>query len=168
MPTYAHDTDAGMDVYALDDYTIAPGETKLHPTGFKIAIPTGYELQVRPKSGRCLKTKLRIAISRNNRCRLSWWSRHHHRECRASHQRYRVWFWRKRQTDYYVNSSWRILYNLVKAKSSRSLYWVLFPRQASSRLKNWQKPVIEMEASGVRVWSEQNKTWWNSRRAGTR
>lgn len=61
IPTYAHDTDAGMDVYALDDYTIAPGETKLIPTGFKIAIPTGYELQVRPKSGRCLKTKLRIA-----------------------------------------------------------------------------------------------------------
>ena len=61
MPTYAHDTDAGMDVYALDDYTIAPGETKLIPTGFKIAIPTGYELQVRPKSGRCLKTKLRVA-----------------------------------------------------------------------------------------------------------
>lgn len=61
MPTYAHDTDAGMDVYALDDYTIAPGETKLIPTGFKVAIPVGYELQVRPKSGRCLKTKLRIA-----------------------------------------------------------------------------------------------------------
>lgn len=61
IPTYAHDTDAGMDVYALDDYTIAPGETKLIPTGFKVAIPTGYELQVRPKSGRCLKTKLRVA-----------------------------------------------------------------------------------------------------------
>ena len=61
MPTYAHDTDAGMDVYALDDYTIAPGETKLIPTGFKVAVPTGYELQVRPKSGRCLKTKLRIS-----------------------------------------------------------------------------------------------------------
>ena len=61
IPNYAHDTDAGMDVYALDDYTIAPGETKLIPTGFKVAIPVGYELQVRPKSGRCLKTKLRVA-----------------------------------------------------------------------------------------------------------
>lgn len=61
MPTYAHDTDAGMDVYALDDYTINPGETKLIPTGIKVAIPVGYELQVRPKSGRCLKTKLRVA-----------------------------------------------------------------------------------------------------------
>ena len=61
MPTYAHLTDSGMDVYALEDITIAPGETKLIPTGLKVAIPSGYELQVRPKSGRCLKTKLRIA-----------------------------------------------------------------------------------------------------------
>ena len=61
MPTYAHLTDSGMDVYALEDITIAPGETKLVPTGLKVAIPAGYELQVRPKSGRCLKTKLRVA-----------------------------------------------------------------------------------------------------------
>lgn len=61
MPTYAHLTDSGMDVYALNDITIAPGETKLVPTGIKVAIPAGYELQVRPKSGRCLKTKLRVA-----------------------------------------------------------------------------------------------------------
>ena len=61
IPTYAHLTDSGMDVYALEDVTIAPGETKLIPTGIKVAIPAGYELQVRPKSGRCLKTKLRIA-----------------------------------------------------------------------------------------------------------
>lgn len=60
-PTYAHLTDSGLDVYALEDITIAPGETKLIPTGLKVAIPAGYELQVRPKSGRCLKTKLRIA-----------------------------------------------------------------------------------------------------------
>lgn len=61
MPAYAHLTDAGMDVYALEDITIQPGETKLIPTGIKMAIPNGYEVQVRPKSGRCLKTKLRIA-----------------------------------------------------------------------------------------------------------
>ena len=61
VPTYAHLTDSGMDVYALEDITIAPGETKLIPTGLKVAIPSGYELQVRPKSGRCLKTKLRVA-----------------------------------------------------------------------------------------------------------
>jgi dUTP pyrophosphatase len=58
---YKHKGDSGMDVYALDDYIIAPGETKLIPTGIKMAIPLGYEIQVRPKSGRALKTKLRVA-----------------------------------------------------------------------------------------------------------
>ena len=61
MPTYAHLTDAGMDIYLTEDVTIHPGETKLIPTGIKVAIPLGYELQVRPKSGRSLKSKLRIA-----------------------------------------------------------------------------------------------------------
>jgi dUTP pyrophosphatase len=61
MPQYANATDSGMDVYALEDYTINPGETLLVPTGIKMAIPAGYEIQVRPKSGRALKTKLRVA-----------------------------------------------------------------------------------------------------------
>ena len=61
IPTYAHLTDAGMDIYLTEDVTIHPGETKLIPTGIKVAIPLGYELQVRPKSGRSLKSKLRIA-----------------------------------------------------------------------------------------------------------
>ena len=61
MPEYAHIDDSGMDLYALEDYTIHPGETKLIPTGLKFAIPNGYELQIRPTSGRCLKTKLRVA-----------------------------------------------------------------------------------------------------------
>lgn len=61
MPAYAHPSDAGMDVFATEEITINPGETKLVPLGIKVAIPLGYELQVRPKSGRCLKTKLRVA-----------------------------------------------------------------------------------------------------------
>lgn len=61
VPQYANTTDSGMDVYALDDITVAPGETVLVPTGVKMAIPVGYEIQVRPKSGRALKTKLRVA-----------------------------------------------------------------------------------------------------------
>lgn len=61
MPTYAHLTDAGADIYANEDITIAAGETVLIPTGIKVAVPQGYELQVRPKSGISLKTKLRIA-----------------------------------------------------------------------------------------------------------
>lgn len=60
MPAYAHLTDAGMDVYALEDITINPGETKLIPLGIKVALPAGYELQVRPKSGVTLRTKLRV------------------------------------------------------------------------------------------------------------
>lgn len=61
IPQYANISDSGMDVYALEDITIHPGETKLVATGIKIALPPGYELQVRPKSGRALKTKLRVA-----------------------------------------------------------------------------------------------------------
>lgn len=61
MPAYAKVGDAGMDVFALEDIEIEPGETKLIPLGIKVAIPLGYELQVRPKSGRALKTKLRVA-----------------------------------------------------------------------------------------------------------
>lgn len=63
MPEYAHPDDSGMDIYAVDDYVIHPGETKLIPTGIKVAVPNGYEIQIRPKSGRALKTKMRIANS---------------------------------------------------------------------------------------------------------
>lgn len=61
MPEYAHLSDSGLDIYALEDIVVKPGETKLVKTGLKVAIPLGYELQVRPKSGRALKTKLRVA-----------------------------------------------------------------------------------------------------------
>lgn len=61
MPTYARNGDAGLDVYSMIDADIAPGETLLVPTGIKVAIPYGYELQVRDKSGIALKTKLRVA-----------------------------------------------------------------------------------------------------------
>ena len=61
MPEYAHMSDSGLDVYAVEDVRINPGETVLVKTGLKVAIPIGYELQVRPKSGRALKTKMRVA-----------------------------------------------------------------------------------------------------------
>ena len=61
MPIYAHETDAGLDIYSTEDINIFPGETILIKTGLKVAIPVGYELQVRPKSGISLKTKLRVA-----------------------------------------------------------------------------------------------------------
>lgn len=63
LPKYARAGDAGMDVYAVEDSVILPGETKMIPTGIKVAIPLGYELQVRPRSGQSAKTKLRVANS---------------------------------------------------------------------------------------------------------
>ena len=60
-PTYARDTDAGMDIRSPQEYTIAPGETIIIPTGIKCAIPEGYALLIQPRSGQSVKTKLRIA-----------------------------------------------------------------------------------------------------------
>lgn len=61
IPTYAHSTDAGADIYAIEDITLKPHETVIVPTGLKVAIPSGYEIQIRPRSGLSLKTNLRIA-----------------------------------------------------------------------------------------------------------
>ncbi len=55
LPSYAHRGDAGVDLYAAVDKVLAPGERALIPTGLKMAIPHGYEGQVRPKSGLALK-----------------------------------------------------------------------------------------------------------------
>lgn len=61
LPKYAHDTDAGADITSIEDIEILSGETKLIKTGLALEIPTGYEVQVRPRSGLSLKTSLRIA-----------------------------------------------------------------------------------------------------------
>lgn len=61
LPFYANETDAGMDVRASEDFLIAPGQTIVVKTGLKIAIPEGFEIQVRPRSGCSLKTPLRVA-----------------------------------------------------------------------------------------------------------
>ena len=61
IPVYAKPGDAGMDIYALEDFEVAPGERKIIKTGLKVAIPRGYELQVRPRSGTSVKTALRVA-----------------------------------------------------------------------------------------------------------
>lgn len=55
IPAYAHEGDAGVDLYSAADIEIMPGCRALIPTGIKIAIPTGYEGQVRPKSGLAMK-----------------------------------------------------------------------------------------------------------------
>ena len=61
VPFYAHSGDAGMDLRANADLDIAPGETKIIPTGFKAAIPSGYMVDIRPRSGLNAKTPLRVA-----------------------------------------------------------------------------------------------------------
>jgi len=63
LPKYAKEGDAGLDIYALEDYTIKPGETKIIPTGIKVAIPKGYAILIQPRSGQSAKTKLRITNS---------------------------------------------------------------------------------------------------------
>lgn len=63
IPIYTSAEDAGMDIRSYEDIVVKPHETKLISTGFKIAIPNGYEVQIRPRSGLSLKTNLRIANS---------------------------------------------------------------------------------------------------------
>jgi dUTP pyrophosphatase len=55
LPSYASDGAAGLDVVAAEALTLAPGARHAVPTGFAIAIPEGYEVQVRPRSGLALK-----------------------------------------------------------------------------------------------------------------
>lgn len=55
LPAYATDGAAGMDVVAAENVTLAPGARHAVATGFAIAIPPGFEVQVRPRSGLALK-----------------------------------------------------------------------------------------------------------------
>jgi dUTP pyrophosphatase len=55
LPDYATAGAAGMDVVAAEDITLAPGARAAISTGFALAIPNGYEVQVRPRSGLALK-----------------------------------------------------------------------------------------------------------------
>ncbi|MFP4056435.1 MAG: dUTP diphosphatase [Candidatus Brocadiia bacterium] len=61
-PRYMSEHASGMDVCAAVDepLTIAPGEVRLVPTGLTLAIPRGYEVQVRPRSGLALKHGLTV------------------------------------------------------------------------------------------------------------
>ena len=61
LPAYATNGSAAMDIYSPEEYTIAPGETIVIPTGLKVNIPIGYALIIQPRSGMSRKTKLRIA-----------------------------------------------------------------------------------------------------------
>ncbi len=58
LPTYATEQSAGMDLTAALEEAIelGPGDRLLIPTGLSIALPKGYEAQVRPRSGLALET----------------------------------------------------------------------------------------------------------------
>ncbi|AUW59807.1 dUTP diphosphatase [Sphingobium sp. SCG-1] len=55
LPAYATEGAAGMDIVAAEELDLAPGARHAVATGFAIAIPDGYEVQVRPRSGLALK-----------------------------------------------------------------------------------------------------------------
>jgi len=60
IPTYGHHDDACCDLYVVEDYLIPAGQRRLLRTGIAIEIPTGYEVQIRPRSGLALKYGLTI------------------------------------------------------------------------------------------------------------
>ena len=63
MPSYAHASDAGMDVRSVRELVIPPGGRALVPTGLVVNLPAGYEAQVRPRSGLALKAGVTVLNS---------------------------------------------------------------------------------------------------------
>lgn len=63
VPKYQSTDAAGFDFHTLEEFTLRPGETKKIETGLAFEIPRGFEIQVRPRSGNSLKTKMRVANS---------------------------------------------------------------------------------------------------------
>ena len=65
VPSYGTEFSAGADVYTCieKDITIKAGEVALVPTGISIEIPTGYEVQIRPRSGLALKNSIFVLNS---------------------------------------------------------------------------------------------------------
>jgi dUTP pyrophosphatase len=65
LPTYAHGPgeDAGLDLHALEDTVLEPGNPALVATGLSIELPPGYEAQIRPRSGLALKHAITLPNS---------------------------------------------------------------------------------------------------------
>ena len=61
-PHYGSEEAAGADLraYLKESITLAPGESKLIQTGIKLAIPKGYEMQIRPRSGLAFKSGITV------------------------------------------------------------------------------------------------------------
>ncbi|NGX47874.1 MAG: Deoxyuridine 5'-triphosphate nucleotidohydrolase [Chlamydiae bacterium] len=62
IPTYGSEHAAGADLRCCsrEEITIEPGETALVPTGIRMAIPDGFEVQIRPRSGLALKSQITV------------------------------------------------------------------------------------------------------------
>ena len=54
-PKYKYHGDAGMDIYSATSCTITPGKWKVIPSGLRFAVPYGFEMQIRPRSGLAAK-----------------------------------------------------------------------------------------------------------------
>ncbi len=63
IPSYQTNEAAGFDLHSIDELIIKAGERALVKTGFAIALPSGYELQVRPRSGLALKNGITVLNS---------------------------------------------------------------------------------------------------------
>jgi dUTP pyrophosphatase len=63
IPFYAHEGDAGLDLFSVDRVLIKPMERKLIHTGIKIQLPKGTEAQIRPRSGLALKNGITLLNS---------------------------------------------------------------------------------------------------------
>lgn len=62
LPTRTHTTDAGLDIYASEDTIVTHTHAVIIPTGIAINIPAGYEGTIRPRSGKSVKTNLRVIL----------------------------------------------------------------------------------------------------------
>lgn len=60
IPFYAHEGDAGLDLFSVDDIIINPMERKLVHTGIQIQLPSNTEAQIRPRSGLALKNGITV------------------------------------------------------------------------------------------------------------
>lgn len=60
LPRYAHEGDAGLDLYSAEDATLAPFERRLIATGVAFSIPEGYAGFVQPRSGLAIKQGLSL------------------------------------------------------------------------------------------------------------
>lgn len=63
IPTYAHEGDAGLDLYSTMDHTLEPGKSILVTTGFSLELPKNTEAQIRPRSGLALKHQITVLNS---------------------------------------------------------------------------------------------------------